>query len=131
VINPFLNRTAKKAKQSTAFWRSKRQEKELGKRLGATQIVGSGNKLRKGDLSINGIARIEAKTTSSSSFRVTLDMIEILKNASLPSDQIPAIIIEFLNERGKPKAEIAIIPVDLLEALISHAAKSITAANSR
>lgn len=123
MANPFLTRGEKKDRQSAGYWRAPKQEKDLSKRLGGHQIAGSGSKLRKGDISVDGIARIEAKTTSADSFRVTKDMIDKIRRASLPSDQVPAIIVEFLSAKGAPDGELAIIPVDMLEALI-HAAKN-------
>lgn len=122
-LNPFLSRSEKKERQSKGYWAAPRQEKKLAKRLGGQTITGSGSKLRKGDVEVRGIVRIEAKTTSADSFRVSKEMLQKIRNASLPSDQVPAIIIEFLNAKGLPEGEVAVIPVDMLETLI-HGAKT-------
>lgn len=97
--------------------RSRKQEKELAKRTKGRITPGSGNKNIKGDVRVRRVARIEAKTTMHKSFSVTLDMIEKLENAALPSDEIPIIVIEFNDGRGKKLKEVAIMPTYVLDKL--------------
>jgi len=123
VVNPFFTRAKKGESQPKSYWRSKNQEKDLSKRLGGRPITGSGSGIRKGDVRVSGIARIEAKTTLNASFRVTLEMVEKISNAAINNDEMPAIIVEFLDPHGKPKCEVAIVPVAMLEGLI-HVAKT-------
>lgn len=118
MINPFLKRSEKKAEQSKAYWRSKKQEKELGKRLGANLVPGSGKGNKKGDLFINGVARVEAKSTSKLSFNLTIDMIGKIEAAGRASGEVPAIVVEFLDEQGRPYMEVAVVQTSVLEELI-------------
>jgi hypothetical protein len=120
MTNPFIERANRQAKQSKAYWRSAKQEKELAKRLDARRISGSGNGIIKGDLCIPGLVRIEAKTTQRSSFVVSLSMIEKLCDAAFPCDEIPVLIIEFLDENGKPISAAAVIPLQNLEDLVER-----------
>src|SRR5207253_2346748 len=118
--------------QSKAYRRSPKQEKDLSKRLTATVMSGSGagrakghamarGKPHKGDLQIKGIARIEAKTTQAKSFSITREMIDKITDAAVYSDELPAIVVEFLNSLGKPEAEVAVIPMWALKALLDNA----------
>jgi hypothetical protein len=118
LANPFLTRIARKAKQSNGYWRAPKQEKALAKRLGARQISRSGAGTKKGDLYISGLIRLECKTTSRASFSITREMIEKVIAAGVCSGELPAIIVEFLDEAGKPTHEVAIVPVKPLEFLI-------------
>ena len=47
--------------------------------------------------------RIEAKTTKNKSFSVTRDMIRKIEDAALTNNEIPVMVIEFINEQGKPE----------------------------
>jgi len=122
MVNPFLDRAERKRTQPKSFWRSKKQEKDLSKRLGARQISGSGSGRKKGDLFISGIVRIEAKTTLRGSFSITKEMIDKITHAGLASDELPVIVVEFINEQGKPTHEVALVSVTGLQGLL-HAAK--------
>jgi hypothetical protein len=117
--NPFLDRAERKAKQPKAYHRAPRQEKDLSKRFNGYQISGSGRGKKKGDLYRPNVVRVEAKTTQRNSFSVTRDMVNTITHASLASDEMPVIIVEFLDERGKPTHELAIMQVSHLEALIA------------
>jgi Holliday junction resolvase len=61
--------------------------------------------------------RIEAKTTSGKSFSVTREMIEKLESHSLQAGEVPAIVVEFL-VKGKPVAEVAIVPTYALAKIV-------------
>jgi len=119
--NPFLERVEKDARKSQGYLRSPKQERQLAKRTKGTTTSNSGAGKTKGDVRVKGIARIEAKCTQNKSFSVTRDMIEKITNAATFNDEIPAIVIEFLDRDGKPDSEVAVIPVTDLLRLIDHA----------
>jgi hypothetical protein len=106
-------------REHTAQRRSLQQEKELAKRISGRTVKGSGRGNEKGDVRVEGIVRIEAKTTTKSSFSVTSEMIQKIELASVCSGECPAIVIEFLNKNGKPIHEVAVVPMWVLNALTS------------
>jgi hypothetical protein len=124
VKNPFLTRAAHRNKQSKAYWRSRKQERGLSKRLGARLVPGSGNGIKKGDLYIPGLIRVEAKTTQQSSFPLKMSMFETIENAAVLCGEIPTLIVEFLDGSGNPIGEAAVIQVRHLEQLIAAARRS-------
>jgi hypothetical protein len=118
--NPLITRLAKKAEQSVAYRMSRNKEKKLALKIGGRTTLASGAKKEKGDVRKNGIARLEHKLTGRNSFSVTVEMIQKIVNASVACEEIPAIIIEFVdNSTGKQLGEIAVVPVDDLVRLIS------------
>ena len=108
--NAFLNRANGVPGNTTSHKRSKKQEKELAARVGGLLTPASGAKSIKGDVRKKGVMRIEAKTTKNRSFSVTLDMIRKIEDAGLPSDEVPALVIEFIDEHGRPIKEVAVVP---------------------
>lgn len=109
------NRLRGKATASHA--RSPRQEAELAKRTGGRVTRGSGCGNEKGDVRIRGLARIEAKTTKHKSFSVTRSMIDKIEEAAVTSGELPAIVVEFITEEGKPVGEVAVVPTWVLDIL--------------
>ncbi len=102
---------SERGKQSVSHVRSPKQELELANRFKGALVPGSGSGHQKGDVKgCYGIIRIEAKTTKNKSFSVTRDMLNKIEEAALCNTEIPAIVIEFIDERGAPEMEIAIIP---------------------
>jgi len=122
--NPFLSRGERHSKQSRSYWRSPKQEKNLAKRLSGFRTPGSGSKHKKGDVYVSRIVRIEAKTTQRKSFAVTREMLSKISHAGLAADELPVIVIEFLDPNGKPEGEIAVCPMLSLEGLITLASGS-------
>lgn len=119
---------AEKTKQGTvrktvnnAYHRSAKQEKEIAKAVGGRLTPRSGAGKEKGDVRLKGIARIEAKTTSRKSFSVTLEMLNKLMDAAVPTGEIPIHCIEFLDEDGKPIQSVAIMPVWAMQELLENA----------
>jgi len=113
----FLNRHKGK---SPSHVRSKKQEAMLAKRGGGRLVPGSGSSYQKGDVkAYNGVYRIEAKTTKNKSFSVTREMVRKIEDAALPNGEMPAIVIEFIDERGNPEMEVAVVPTWLLD--VGHA----------
>jgi hypothetical protein len=105
-------------KQSVAYRKSPSLEKKLAKRAGGYVTVGSGNKNEKGDVRKRGIARLEHKATQKKSFSITRDMLDKITNAAIGHDEVPAVIVEFLDDKGSTTYEVAVIPTqDLLDLL--------------
>ena len=104
--------------QTVAHKRSPQQELELAIRGMGKLTPGSGNKTHKGDVKLyNKAFRIEAKCTKHKSFSVTRAMIEKIEDASLPNGELPAIVIEFLDDDGNPVGEVAVVPTYVLDSL--------------
>lgn len=117
--NPILDRLERKNSQSKAYRASPKLENKLAKRTGGYRTSGSGNSHEKGDVRLRGITRMEHKGTKHSSFRVTKDMLDKIELASRGCDELPVIVVDFLDERGNSTGqEIACLPMqDLLELL--------------
>jgi len=113
----FLNRD--KRKGTASHRRAPKQEKYLAKRLGGRTTIASGSKGEKGDVRVQGVVRIEAKTTKNKSFSVTRDMVRKIEEAALASDELPVIVIEFNDGNGKPEMELAIMPMYALASLLA------------
>lgn len=99
--------------------RSAKQESELASRAGGKVVRGSGRGNEKGDVRVKGILRIEAKTTTKSSFSITSEMVSKIELAAVSAGECPAIVIEFLNKSGRPIHELAVVPMWVLSALTS------------
>lgn len=112
----FLNRDKG---QSKGYHRAKRQEKELSIRMGGALVPGSGSSVQKGDVKgcFGGLVRIEAKTTGAKSFSITRDMVRKIEDAALPNNELPAIVVEFIDELGNPQMEVAVVPTWALQHL--------------
>lgn len=118
--NPFHARLAKDKtgrhnSSGVSHRRSKAQERDLAKRLDAKTTLASGSKAEKGDVRKHGVIRIEAKTTKNKSFSLTREMVSKIEDAALPCNEIPAIVVEFIDEEGNPVMEVAILPTYVLE----------------
>jgi hypothetical protein len=117
--NPILARLERKGKQSKAYHASPKLEKKTAKRLGGYVTTGSGNKREKGDIRKRGVTRIEHKATQANSFRVTKEMLQKIELAAVGCDEVPILVVDFLDERGNSTGEeIACIPFRELVALI-------------
>lgn len=113
--------------QSVAHRRSPKQEQALAKRGNGKRTPGSGNGQHKGDvMKFHGILRIEAKCTKAKSFSITRDMICKIEDAALPNGELPAIIVEFIDDKGKPTHEIAVVPTYVLDSINIKTAKDET-----
>lgn len=100
--------------------RAKKQEAELARRFGGTLVPGSGaGRNQKGDVKkcANGTVRIEAKTTKNKSFSITREMARKIQDASLTHNELPAIIVEFVDELGRPEMELAVVPTYAIQLL--------------
>lgn len=117
--NPILDRLERDGKQSKAYRASAGLEKKLAKRTGGYRTSGSGNKNEKGDVRVRGVARIEHKATQHASFRVTKEMLNKIELAARGCDELPIMVIDFLNARGDSDGnEVAVLPLkDLMDLL--------------
>lgn len=106
--------------KTNSHYRAPKQERQLADRLGGRTVKGSGVGAEKGDVRIKGVLRIEAKCTRNKSFSVTREMVEKIENAALGSGEVPAIVIEFLDEKGNPVAELAVVPTYVLEMVANN-----------
>jgi hypothetical protein len=111
----FINREKNKSK---GYIRAPKMERELAKASGGRLVPRSGAGPKKGDVEkAFGVFRVEAKTTTKKSFSVTKQMYYKLEESSTPHGEIPAIVIEFINELGLHEMSLAIVPAYALEAI--------------
>ena len=110
----------KRLRKTPAHNRAPKQEAETAKRLGGRVVRGSGCGSEKGDARVEGVIRVENKTTRAKSFSVTREMIAKIESAALSAGEVPAMEIEFLNEQGKPVSSISLIPNWALEILVDR-----------
>lgn len=116
-LESFLRRVNGEPGNTRSHKRSKQQEKALARRVGGHVTPGSGNGSIKGDVRKRGVVRIEAKTTKNKSFSVTLDMIRKIEDAALPANEMPVLVIEFIDENGRPISEVAVVPTYVLDSI--------------
>lgn len=114
-LSSFMNRD--KDKGNASYRRSRKQERELAGRLGGRTTVASGSKDEKGDARLKGVIRLEAKTTKNKSFSVTLEMVRQIEDAAVLSGEMPVIVVEFNDGRGKKIKEVAVVPTYVLDML--------------
>lgn len=105
--------------KTSSHFRAPRQEKQAAQRLGGEVVKGSGSGFEKGDVRVKGVMRLEAKCTKNKSFSVTREMISKIEAAALSAGdgEVPAMIIEFLSQDGKPLHEVAVVPTWVLDAI--------------
>ena len=115
--NPLLEKLEHRAKQSKAYHASSTLEKRVAKEVGGRRTSGSGNKKEKGDVRLQGVLRIEHKATQHKSFSVTADMLDKIELAARGCDEIPILVVEFLDSRGESYGrKVAVVPFqDLLD----------------
>lgn len=101
-----------------AHRRAPKQEKDWAARGKGRLTPGSGNKAIKGDVQkFNGVVRLECKTTRNNSFSVTRKLVKKIEESALAHGEVPAIVIEFIGEDGKPQHELAVVPTYVLDML--------------
>lgn len=114
---PTRDSTPRKQRLNPSQIRAKKQEREVAKRLQGRLTPASGAKEEKGDVRVRGVARIECKTTKHKSFSVTLEMAQKIEEAAISTGEMPILLIEFIDDTGKPLGELAVVPSYLLEEL--------------
>jgi len=111
----------KRLRRTPAHNRAPIQESETAERLGGRVVRGSGCGSEKGDARVEGVIRVENKTTRAKSFSVTREMIAKIESAALSAGEVPALEVEFLDQNGKPVSSVSLIPNWALEMLIDNA----------
>jgi Holliday junction resolvase len=106
-----------------AHSRSRKQEREVARRLGGKTTLASGALSEKGDVRLKGVVRIECKTTMAKSFSVTKEMIEKIEHAALSAGELPAVVVEFITPKGKPLSSVAVVPMWALD-MVAQCAKT-------
>ena len=96
-----------------------KMEKKIAQRLGGVRVKGSGSGAEKGDVRVKNVLRVEAKCTAKKSFTVTREMVEKIERHALASGELPAIEIEFLDEKGKPAGKVAVVPTYVLDMIVA------------
>lgn len=111
----FINRD--KRRGTPSHRRAPKQERELAKRSGGRLVPGSGSGAQKADVkkAFNGVFRLEAKTTKNKSFSVTREMVRKVEEAAISNQELPAIVVEFIDDQGKPEMEVAVVPTYVLQ----------------
>ena len=104
-------------KATVSHVRSAFQEKELAARIGGRPVRGSGCGNEKGDARLEGVIRLEAKTTMNKSFSVTRDMVKKIEMEAISSNELPVLVVEFLSKEGRPIGEFAVCPTWVLDIL--------------
>lgn len=108
--NSLLPGRQEKARPGASHLRAVKQEAETAQRLGGRLTAASGAKDEKGDVRLKGIARIECKTTKNQSFSVTRETLRKISDAGCLAGEVPVLLVEFNDGKGKRLEEFAIIP---------------------
>ena len=114
--------TAKNGKErfkSISHKYSPKQEKNLSKKLGAVLVKGSGCGDDKGDVKIDGVVRIECKSTIQKSFRLTKEILRKVGDAAMGTE-VPVVQLDFINpDNGDLEESCYVVPAWAMESLIS------------
>ena len=112
--NPWILNQRKRANITASHKRAPKQEKRIAAIVQGSRTPASGSRDVKGDVRKRGIVRIEAKTTKHRSFSVTLEMIEKIEEAAVSTGEMPVLVVEFNDGKGKLLKEVAIVPTYVL-----------------
>lgn len=109
-------RLIRDAAKHAAQRRSRSQEHEIAVR-GGIPTPGSGSgPTHKGDIrKFHGAFRVEAKSTGHKSFSIKLEDWRKIEDAAYPNQEEPMMIIEFVDETGRPIKELCVIPTWIAE----------------
>jgi len=114
----------KKQRSDPAKTYSKKQEKNIAKKIGGFVTPGSGSGKIKGDVIKRGVVRVEAKSTAKKSFSITRDMINKIEEYSVPQGEIPCVVVDFIDRAGCVLDSVSVIPTQSLMTLIELAGKN-------
>lgn len=118
--NPALERMAGKSNLTNSHRRAPKQEREVASRVGGRITPASGSRDVKGDVRVKKVIRIECKTTKNKSFSVTREMIEKLETAAVLSGEMPVLVVEFNDGKGRKEGELVICPSYVLDTFIGE-----------
>lgn len=114
-------------KPDTPLKRSRVQEKATAERLHGRVTRASGaTPYEKADVRVKGLYRVECKTTSTASYRVTEGTINALEDAAVGTDELPILEVELGSGR-----RLYVVPAWAMEDLLERARKSTLASSNR
>lgn len=105
---------------SAAHAVSAAQEQRIGRRMGGKVVPRSGAGVKKGDIQVKGIARLEVKGTTHKSFSVTKDLLAKTDMAALSAGEVPVIVVQFMDIKGNIQDEQAIMRLSDLETMVEE-----------
>lgn len=105
---------------SAAHATSAAQERKIGSRLGGKVVPRSGAGVKKGDIQVKGIARLEVKGTTHNSFSVTKGLLAKTDMAALSAAEFPIIVVQFMDKQGRVEDEQAIMRLSDLEDMVAQ-----------
>lgn len=111
----------KQGQLTASHKRAPKQEREIAAATGGKVTLGSGNLDVKGDIRVARVARIECKTTMNQSFPITREIVRKIQTAAIGAGELPAVIVEFLDRKGRPVSSIAVVPTWVLELIADFA----------
>lgn len=111
----------KQGQLTASHKRAPKQEREIAAAMGGKVTLGSGNLEVKGDVRVPRVARIECKTTMNQSFSITRDIVRKIQTAAMGAGELPAVVVEFLDKKGRPVSSIAIVPTWVLSLIADFA----------
>ena len=100
---------------------SKRHERQVAKKMGGVETVGSGNKGMKGDVWAGEEGQrlmVENKATEKKSISIKLKWLEKLVKESFDAGRDPVLAIRFDAMRYGGRKDWAMVPLDRLEELL-------------
>lgn len=105
---------------SAAHSTSAAQERKVSSRFGGKVVPRSGAGVKKGDIQVKGLARLEVKGTTHRSFSVTKGLLQKTDMAALSAGEYPVIVIQFMDAVGRVEDEQAVMRLSDLEDLIER-----------
>lgn len=120
MANHVIDRIEGKSNLTRSHKRSKAQERETAKRVGGRLTPASGAGSVKGDVRKKRVVRIECKTTQNKSFSVTREMVDRLEAAATLSGEMPVLVIEFNDGKGRKLSELVVCPSYVLDTLLGE-----------
>lgn len=116
--NPVFARFEQKANLTGSHKRAPKQEKAVALRIGGRVTPASGAREVKGDVRLKGVVRVECKTTKHKSFSVTREMLAKIEDAAVMTGELPVLIVEFTDGKGRVLGEVAVCPTYVLDSII-------------
>ena len=95
------------------------QEAKLARRLGGRVTKGSGNQDDKGDVVVPEVVRVECKTTEQKSYGLTLYDVNKIEVAARNTNELPVLVIQWTDPRGKVLGEVAVLRTRDLDDVIA------------
>ena len=113
-------KTPKRLGSTLSHDRAPKQEKTAAKRFGGKLVPRSGAGPVKGDVRVSGVIRLETKTTAKKSFALTHHVLDQIEDAAVSTGEIPAVQVQFIDERGNVTRSVCIVPDWVLDDLVAY-----------